>query len=223
MTGSDHAEIQSSEGIKTDFPQQPEHDNMTAVSSEHKSRKTREKNQTAEGVELRLRAVQTEFQRVEAERNQLEKRRKSVHASYCMVLALMFLAALLIVPKLQRNSYLKGYDEGVRQASQSQDRQQNETPPTKQTNPAPVKQADSAPTRLPEQTEQTMPASERITEAVSEAETEPAATIYIGNKNSKKFHLPTCSSLPAEKNQIFFESREEAIENGYSPCGSCNP
>ncbi len=72
MTGFDHAEIQSSEGIKTDFPQQPEHDNMTAVSSEHKSRKTREKNQTAEGVELRLRAVQTEFQRVEAERNQLE-------------------------------------------------------------------------------------------------------------------------------------------------------
>ena len=46
---------------------------------------------------------------------------------------------------------------------------------------------------------------------------------YIGNKNSKKFHLPTCKSLPAEKNRIYFESRQAAVEAGQSPCGNCNP
>ncbi|HWQ75349.1 MAG TPA: MBL fold metallo-hydrolase [Syntrophomonas sp.] len=46
---------------------------------------------------------------------------------------------------------------------------------------------------------------------------------YIGNKNSKKFHRPTCSGLPSAKNQVVFETRDEAIEQGYAPCGSCDP
>ena len=56
--------------------------------------------------------------------------------------------------------------------------------------------------------------------------TDPAAAStaqqrYIGNVNSKKFHLPSCANLPAEKNQILFSSYEEAIAAGYSPCSSC--
>ena len=56
--------------------------------------------------------------------------------------------------------------------------------------------------------------------------TDPAAastakTAYIGNVNSKKFHLPTCSNLPAEKNQILFTSYDEAIAAGYTPCSTC--
>lgn len=47
--------------------------------------------------------------------------------------------------------------------------------------------------------------------------------IYIGNKNSKKFHRPDCHTLPAEKNRVELSSREEAINNGYSPCGNCAP
>ena len=46
---------------------------------------------------------------------------------------------------------------------------------------------------------------------------------YIGNVNSKKFHLSTCNTLPAEKNRVYFQTREEAIAAGYSPCGNCNP
>jgi competence protein ComEC len=46
---------------------------------------------------------------------------------------------------------------------------------------------------------------------------------YIGNINSKKFHLPACRSLPAEKNRIIFESRKDAVDGGYSPCAICNP
>ena len=56
--------------------------------------------------------------------------------------------------------------------------------------------------------------------------TDPAASstaqqAYIGNVNSKKFHLPTCPNLPAEKNQILFSSYDEAIAEGYTPCSSC--
>lgn len=52
-----------------------------------------------------------------------------------------------------------------------------------------------------------------------------AETQYIGNKNSRRFHYPTCRSVTQmrEKNKIEFSTREEAIENGYTPCGDCNP
>ena len=48
-----------------------------------------------------------------------------------------------------------------------------------------------------------------------------AQQAYIGNVNSKKFHLPTCPNLPAEKNQVLFSSYDEAIAAGYTPCASC--
>lgn len=48
-------------------------------------------------------------------------------------------------------------------------------------------------------------------------------TYYIGNLNSKKFHLDTCSSLPSAKNQIIFNSYENAVNDGYTPCSKCNP
>ncbi len=46
---------------------------------------------------------------------------------------------------------------------------------------------------------------------------------YIGNKNSKKFHLPTCKTLPSPANRIYFNSRDEAINQGYTPCANCKP
>lgn len=46
---------------------------------------------------------------------------------------------------------------------------------------------------------------------------------YIGNKNSKKFHYPSCHTLPSEKNRVYFNTRDEAIQYGYNPCGNCNP
>ncbi len=61
-------------------------------------------------------------------------------------------------------------------------------------------------------------------EAVKQTAT-PALTetYYIGNKNSKKFHYSTCTGLPKEENRVEFDSRETAINNGYSPCGICKP
>ena len=48
---------------------------------------------------------------------------------------------------------------------------------------------------------------------------------YIGNRNSQVFHTPGCPSVEKmkEKNQVRFDSREEAESQGYSPCQSCKP
>lgn len=52
-----------------------------------------------------------------------------------------------------------------------------------------------------------------------------AAGTYIGNANSHKFHYPTCKSVGkmSEKNKVVFSSRDDAINQGYVPCKSCNP
>ena len=50
---------------------------------------------------------------------------------------------------------------------------------------------------------------------------EAADLSYIGNKNSKKLHLSTCSGLPKAENQVTFDSYEDAIAAGYTPCSSC--
>ena len=48
---------------------------------------------------------------------------------------------------------------------------------------------------------------------------------YIGNKNSKKFHYPYCAGVKSmkDKNKVMLYSREEAINQGYTPCGTCRP
>lgn len=51
---------------------------------------------------------------------------------------------------------------------------------------------------------------------------EPAQPVqFIGNVNSHKFHSPDCANLPTEKNRIIFGTYEEAVNAGYTPCGSC--
>ncbi len=46
---------------------------------------------------------------------------------------------------------------------------------------------------------------------------------FVGNRNSKKFHSPTCKSLPKEENRVYFDRYEDAIAAGYEPCKSCKP
>lgn len=54
---------------------------------------------------------------------------------------------------------------------------------------------------------------------------ETAAAGYVGNKNSHVFHLPSCGGVKSmnEKNKVIFSTREDAVNAGYTPCGSCNP
>ncbi len=49
---------------------------------------------------------------------------------------------------------------------------------------------------------------------------------YILNTNTKKFHLPDCSSaqnIQAENKESFAGDRQQLIDNGYAPCKSCQP
>ena len=62
------------------------------------------------------------------------------------------------------------------------------------------------------------------TVSASEAQQEQLTGItYIGNLRSHKFHLPTCKNLPKESNRTFFDSRQEALDAGYTPCANCKP
>lgn len=50
-------------------------------------------------------------------------------------------------------------------------------------------------------------------------------TLYIGNKNTKKFHESGCSSVADMKsrNRVEFDSRDAAVSKGYEPCKRCKP
>lgn len=67
--------------------------------------------------------------------------------------------------------------------------------------------------------------AEIATQAVETPVTSNKATDYIGNKNSKIFHESDCSSVGkmSEKNKVKFSNRQEAVDSGYTPCGSCEP
>ena len=53
----------------------------------------------------------------------------------------------------------------------------------------------------------------------------PVTASYIGNKNTGKFHVSTCSEIKKmkESNKVPLNSREEAVANGYVGCKRCNP
>ena len=51
-------------------------------------------------------------------------------------------------------------------------------------------------------------------------------TTYIGNKNTMKFHYPSCSSVDQMKdsNKVYLTgTREQVIRQGYDSCGRCCP
>lgn len=61
--------------------------------------------------------------------------------------------------------------------------------------------------------------------AKSTAAAADTESVYIGNRNTKKFHRPDCSSAKSmkSKNKVTLSSREEALAEGYTPCKRCNP
>lgn len=51
------------------------------------------------------------------------------------------------------------------------------------------------------------------------------STTYIASAESDKFHKPRCRAAKKidEANAIYFNSKDEAINAGYKPCGICKP
>lgn len=67
---------------------------------------------------------------------------------------------------------------------------------------------------------------EEETDSAADEEADTPKVSYIANLNSKKFHVPSCSSVDdmKESNKWYFEgTREELIDKGYDPCKRCNP
>lgn len=48
-------------------------------------------------------------------------------------------------------------------------------------------------------------------------------TTYVLNTKSMKFHRLSCGWLPEENREDTTKSREELINEGYTPCGHCDP
>lgn len=60
----------------------------------------------------------------------------------------------------------------------------------------------------------------------TQAGTSTAEAHYVLNNNTKKFHLPSCSSADDIKDsnrEDYYGSREDLIARGYDPCKRCNP
>ncbi len=90
--------------------------------------------------------------------------------------------------------------------------------------PEPTPESSEEPTTEPQPT----PASEPVSEPGAEepVAVEPVQMDYVLNTNTKKFHLPSCSSVTQMKDknrQYFTGTRDELIGRGYSPCGKCKP
>lgn len=60
----------------------------------------------------------------------------------------------------------------------------------------------------------------------SQTGTSTTQTDYVLNNNTKKFHLPSCSSaddIKASNREDYYGPREDLIARGYDPCKRCNP
>lgn len=87
---------------------------------------------------------------------------------------------------------------------------------------------DSGQTAASEQTPAAAQPQKETAPAVEEKpqESAPPATnglTYVLNVKTKKFHRPTCNSLPTTNRQDSSESRDSIISQGYAPCKKCNP
>ena len=54
---------------------------------------------------------------------------------------------------------------------------------------------------------------------------EDETVTYVGNSRTYKFHYPECLSIVEmnPENRVTFGTREEAVEQGYTPCSRCKP
>lgn len=66
--------------------------------------------------------------------------------------------------------------------------------------------------------------SAAIKDNTQEAAAQAASELtYVLNTKTKKFHKPSCNSLPTTNRKDTSESRDSVIAQGYVPCKKCNP
>ena len=47
--------------------------------------------------------------------------------------------------------------------------------------------------------------------------------VYHGNISTKVFHKPSCAYYDCENCTVSFNTRQEAVNAGYTPCKKCHP
>lgn len=94
-------------------------------------------------------------------------------------------------------------------SSQSQTQTQVKAPTVQQSQP-----------QTQTQNEETTPVIEEPKQEVSAPTTE---ITYVLNTKTKKFHKPSCGSLPTTNRKDTSESRDSVIASGHVPCKKCNP
>ena len=70
------------------------------------------------------------------------------------------------------------------------------------------------------------PSSDASIENASEVIADISNCDFVLNTNSDKFHYPNCSSvskMAKHNTKYFIGTRDEAIAQGYDPCGRCKP
>lgn len=105
-----------------------------------------------------------------------------------------------------------------------------ETNPQTTPDPTPAETPAAEPTPQPEPEPQ--PAAPVVTPAAPAnppaADPAPSGDLQtaavIGNKNTKKFHEPSCKSVKQmkESNKVALESSDAALAAGYEPCQNCH-
>ena len=90
------------------------------------------------------------------------------------------------------------------------------------------KQTDNSAATAQENSKTTNDSSAMVQDELKEAgiDQTPTGITYVLNKNTKKFHIPSCSSVDTIKpknREDTTMSRDEVIGAGYVPCKRCNP
>lgn len=97
--------------------------------------------------------------------------------------------------------------------------------PTPKPEPEPEPDPEPKPEPQPEPEPQPAPAPVPTPEEKPQhTQTAPITASVIGNKNSKKYHEPSCGGVTdmKESNKVPFASADEAALMGYEPCQRCH-
>lgn len=102
---------------------------------------------------------------------------------------------------------------------------------TPETTPEPTPEPTPVPTSKPTPAPTPAPTPEPTPEPTVQIDPEQAFREmlkqyrYVGSSGSDKYHKPTCrwTNEINDSNLVHFDSEEEAVAAGYSPCGTCKP
>ncbi|WP_253285267.1 Ada metal-binding domain-containing protein [Pseudoflavonifractor sp. MSJ-30] len=156
-------------------------------------------------------------------------------AKHFLPLLAAVIAACALILGLGGKKTTKGtLPPAVPSVSTTAPRQTEETETTAGTAAATATSAAAEPTETTEAAAETTKAETTVPETEAPAtapETRSAGEEenerdYVANKNTLKFHYPTCSSVEKIKPSNrwdFHGTREELIAKGYAPCKRCSP